>query len=490
MTSAEAQPAPPQDPPGTAAPRPDEPRRWPPLVTIGLVCGPFISMIDSNAVNVAIPEIARQMDATVATVGWAISSYLLGIATCLPASAWLARRFGTRRVYATALVAFGLASLGCAGAPSVEWLIGLRAVQGMTSAPLIPLAVSLMFGGRSGLRPPLAAGLFFFLAPALGPTFGGLISESVGWRPIFFINAPIVVLGLLGVRRIPPGADPTTPTRVKLDLVGIALLACGAAWAIYGASVITANGWEASGGWPSAAAGVAVLGAYTVYGRRRERQGAPAALSLRLMSSGASRVAVLVCALASIVLFGVQFLIPVFVVDVQGHSALVAGLVLFPQGIAMGLFSGLGEKLVRWMGLRGTVLSGMAILTVTTSLLLMISTGTPPWLSALLLTGRGAALGLTLQPLITGLLTRSAADDVTDVSTLLNVTQRMAGSLGVAGVAAFFQAQTAAGAAADAPFAATVVLLVVLGAVGLLLALGLPGVAGSGSPPRLTDEES
>jgi EmrB/QacA subfamily drug resistance transporter len=443
-------------------------------VTIGLVCGPFISMVDSNAVNVAVSEIAREMDASLALVGWTISAYLLGIAAALPATAWLARRYGVRRVYAVALAAFALASIACAAAPTVEALIALRAVQGVTSAPLIPLALSLIYGGGSKLRPPLAAGMFFFLAPALGPTFGGLISATVGWRPIFLVNVPLVALGLLGVRRVPDPQERSSAAPARLDLVGLILLAAGATVAIYGASIITARGSSVGTGWIICLVGIAMLGAYAGYGRWRQRRGASVAVSLHLLADAGSRIAVVVCAVASVVLFAVFFLVPVFLIQGQGHSPLVAGLALFPQGIAMGLCSGLGEKLVDRFGLRATVMAGMVILAATTALLLEVSLDTPPWLIAVLMTGRGAALGFTLQPLITGLMTRFKPEEVTDVSTLFNVGQRVAGSLGIAGVAAFYQAEAAVGELVVA-FRATVTLLIALGAIGLLLAVLLPG---------------
>ena len=202
--------------PETADPPPAKPG---PLVLAGLVCGPFVSMVDSNAVNVAVPEIGREMYASLSTVGWIVSAYMLGIGVCLPATAWLARRVGTRRLYMAALVAFALSSAACGLAPGIEALIGLRAVQGIASAPLIPLALTLLFGGERtrGARPPMVAGLLFFLAPALGPTIGGLLIATGGWRLIFLINVPLIAIGLLGIRRLPatrPGPSRTVPRSI------------------------------------------------------------------------------------------------------------------------------------------------------------------------------------------------------------------------------------------------------------------------------------
>lgn len=449
--------------------------RRPPLVLLGLAAGPLVSMVDSSAVNVAVPEVAAELAAPLAAAGWIVSAYLLGIAACLPACAWLARRFGTRRVYATALVAFGAASALCGLAPGIEALIALRAVQGLASAPLVPLALALLFGdepGRRGgakMRPPMAAALMFFLAPALGPTVGGLLMAAGGWRLIFLINVPLIALGLLGVRRL-PADPPADPGRARLDLPGLALLTLGATAAVHGAAELTSGG-EARWGPAAAAVGLVLLGCYAGYARRAPHP----ALDLGLLRDGRARTAVLVSLIASVVLFGVLFLIPIHLLTVQGLSPVAAGLVLLPQGLAMGLCTGLGERLVERHGARATVAGGMLTLAAMTALLLPVTPQTPPWLLALLLCGRGLALGLTLQPIIAGIMTGGVARDLADAGTLFNVVQRVGGSLGVAGIAAFYQARADTGR----PFHDTVWLLVALAAAGLLLVpfLGAKAVA-------------
>jgi predicted MFS family arabinose efflux permease len=199
------------------------------------------------------------------------------------------------------------------------------------------------------------------------------------------------------------------------------------------------------------------------------------------VKSLAGAIPVAVSVVASLVLFAVLFLIPIFMMEVQGRSAIATGLVLLPQGIVMGLCTGLGEKLVGSLGFRATVGGGMLVLAATSALLLLVTPGTPAWTIALLLAGRGVALGLTLQPIIMGTLGRLPRDEVADVSTLFNVVQRLGGSLGVAGFAAFYQFRTSsAGAGTAVPFHDTVWLMTGLALVGALLALFLPGR----TPPR------
>src|SRR5215831_10536802 len=137
----------------------------------GLLAGPFLSMVDSNIVNVALPDIAAQLHATLDTAQWIISGYLLSLAALLAASAYLAKRFGIRRVYLVSLLGFTLASTLCAVSPTIGFLIVMRAAQGALGAPLVPLAMSMLLGDAETTKEfPPAVGMVLFLAPALGPT--------------------------------------------------------------------------------------------------------------------------------------------------------------------------------------------------------------------------------------------------------------------------------------------------------------------------------
>ena len=123
------------------------------LMQAGLLAGPFLSMLDSNIVNVALPDIARELHSPLETAQWIVSGYLLALAAVLAASAYLAKRFGTSRVYLASLLGFTLASAMCALAPSMGLLIAARSLQGALGAPLVPLAMGMLLGqGRSPPR--------------------------------------------------------------------------------------------------------------------------------------------------------------------------------------------------------------------------------------------------------------------------------------------------------------------------------------------------
>lgn len=442
---------------------------------MGLLTGPFVAMVDTNIVNVAVSDIAVELRTSLALIAWVIGAYMLGIAAGLPMSAWLAKNYGVGQVYVGALLAFAVASAGCALAPTASALIALRAVQGLCAAPLVPLSLTLLFTTCSRGQFPAVGGVLMFLAPALGPTVGGTLVAAAGWRSIFLVNVPLVAVGYLGARRIPRPA--TARLREPFDLRGLILLGAGSILVSLGGSQLTSHGGGLASAWACLAAAIALLVAYGFHASRTRHP----VLALRLLSRPGAWAALMVSGLASIVLFAMLFLVPVFVQQVQGRSAWAAGLVLLPQGVVMGVATVAGRRLIGAGRLRRTILGGMAVLGLTTASLLVINTTSSLWLIAILLAGRGLALGATLQPLISGLLGGLGETEAADGSTVFTVSQRIGGSAGIAAIAAFYQARAAV--SAD-PFRDTVWLLIAITAAGAVAAAALPARVAYQSPDR------
>ena len=195
----------------------------------GLLVGPLLSMIDSSIVNVAVPDIGRELNAPLDEVQWVVSGYLLALGVALAVTAYAAKRFGTMRVYTISMILFVLVSAACAVAPDIGSLIAFRAVQGFVGAPLVPLALSILLGkdGIGGGKIPISAALTLFLAPALGPTLGGLLIGAGGWRWIFLVNVPVGIVGLLLLLRVPKHLGAPANASIRFDPVGFTLLAAG-----------------------------------------------------------------------------------------------------------------------------------------------------------------------------------------------------------------------------------------------------------------------
>lgn len=407
------------------------------LVTFGLMTGPFLSMLDSNIVNVAVPTIAREFNTSLDVVQWTLSGYLLAQGGALALSPFLAKRFGTRPVYIASVAAFTAASVLCAASGSIGFLIAARVLQGMAGAALLPLAMSMMMGpsGASRQMSPVLA-ILLFMAPAAGPTVGGLLIPIFGWQSIFLINAPFGVLGVLGALRLDTRlAAPRRPA--QLDAIGLALLSIGLVFTLYGASEGPRLGWSNPQAWPFWAGGLLATAAYVAWALRHEHP----AVDLKLILEAQPAIAVALSVITAAVLFAALFLVPVFMQSVQGMTPLEAGLALLPQGLVLGVATIAGNELAKRIPTRVMVMAGMGLLTAMTAGLMVIDVHTPGWETALILSGRGVAMGLVVAPLVFTTLSRVPADEAADANTLFNVVQRLGGSFGIALLATFLQAR-------------------------------------------------
>ncbi len=405
--------------------------------TLALLAGPLLSMVDSNVVNVAIPDIARELLGSLPAVQWTVSGYLLALAATLPATSYLGKRLGTVRVYAASLAAFVLTSVLCAFAQNVPELVAARVLQGIAAAPLVPLSMSLVFGrgGVAARQVPVSAGIVLFLGPALGPTVGGLLITGWSWRAIFLINAPIGLAALAALPLLRRRGIADSPDRTaRFDPVGLLLLSAGLAAASYGATEGPGHGWWGPRSWPFWSGGLLLILGYLWWARGREHP----AVDLRLLRRTQSALAVWLCTLTAVAMFSVLFLLPVLIQDVQRHGPLASGLVLLPQGLVMGLSTKFGATFGERGRLRAGIVLGLLGVGVTTALLLLVTVDTPLWIVAVVMAGRGLGIGLVMQPLLTAMLAGMSRNQLADANTLFNVGQRLGGSLGVGLLATFF----------------------------------------------------
>lgn len=414
--------------------------RLPILVVVGLMAGPFLSMVDANIINVAIPSIAKELHASLPTAQWTLSGYLLAMAIALPATSYLARRHGTQRVYRWSLVAFVLTSAACAAAPTIIVLDATRALQGLTAAPLVPLSMALMFhraDGNPDKNQSWLGSVLLFLAPALGPTIGGLLLDVSDWRTLFLVNVPIGVVALIGTHRLAAHMPAEQPDQTaQLDTFGLTVLAGALGAFLYAVAEAPTAGWLSPTIWPFEVLGALGLVVYVL----RSRTQAHPPVALDLLRSRRNALTVGICTLTAVVLFAVLFLLPVFLQEIDGATPVAAGLVLLPQGIAMGISTLAGNALARRLPIRRLVVFGLLVLWATTALLLLVDTGTPMWVTALMLMGRGFAIGFVITPLINGLLLPLPPARMPDGTTLFNIAQRVGASVGIAAIASVFAA--------------------------------------------------
>jgi EmrB/QacA subfamily drug resistance transporter len=204
------------------------------IVAIVFVFGLFMDLLDMTITNVALPTLAREFDASTTTIEWVVTGYLLGLAVFIPVSGWAGDRFGTKRVFITALGIFTAGSLLCGLAWNIESLIAFRVLQGVGGGILTPVGTAMLFRAFPPAERARAASLLTIpavVAPASGPVVGGYLVEYQDWRWIFFINLPFALAALFVAARYLKEEKQPDPGR--LDVPGFLLSAGGLAAVLY-----------------------------------------------------------------------------------------------------------------------------------------------------------------------------------------------------------------------------------------------------------------
>src|SRR6266700_3155007 len=202
-----------------------------------VVLGMIMTVLDLTIVNVAVPTLGSDFNASISTIQWVMTGYMLAFASVIPLTGWASERFGAKRVWIGSLLLFMLGSGLAATAWSIGSLIGFRVLQGLGAGMILPVGQTILAqaaGPQRMGRVMSVIGVPMLLAPVLGPVIGGAIISAANWRWIFFINLPIGVLAVLAAWKLLPEARPQLGQR--LDLRGLALLSPGIAVFLYGMS--------------------------------------------------------------------------------------------------------------------------------------------------------------------------------------------------------------------------------------------------------------
>ena len=309
----------------------------PRLILATTILASSLAFIDGSVVNVGLPAIGRRFMADGEGLSWVVNGYLLPLSALLLLGGAAGDRYGRRRLLLLGIALFAAASLLCAAAPGIGWLLAGRVLQGAGAAMLMPNSLAILGASFAGEARGRAIGTWAAVgaaAGAIGPLVGGWLIDAVGWRAIFLVNAPIAAAAFyLGARylRDEPRAD-----RPALDLVGASLATAGLAALTWGLTVASgANRLD----WLSIAAlgsGTTLLALFLVVEQRR---GAAAMLPLALFSSGRFVGLTLLTFLLYGALGGVLVLIPYVLIDANGYPATAAGAALLPLPIVIAIAS-------------------------------------------------------------------------------------------------------------------------------------------------------
>ncbi len=303
--------------------------KWWVLVTA--VFGAFATVLDSTIVNIAIPKLQAVFGADLHQISYVSTAYTLAQAAVIPATAFLANRFGIKRIYLLSLTAFTLSSALCGLAWDTSSLILFRVVQGVGGAALFPLSFAIVFAAFPPSQRGRANGFFgipILVAPAIGPTLGGFIVQYVDWRWIFFVNVPVGILGVVLGRAILRETPPRPGLR--FDLPGFAVISAGLALLLYGLSNLSYDGWGSA----TTVAGPIILAALLIaLWIPLELTRAHPILDVRLFGRRNYAIGTIAGVIATIALISSGFLLPQYLQSLRGLDPFPAGVLLFTTGV-------------------------------------------------------------------------------------------------------------------------------------------------------------
>ncbi|MDF1602638.1 MDR family MFS transporter [Nocardioides sp. YIM 152315] len=396
-----------------------------------VITGAVAVILDTTIVGVALHELGAALDASVETVQWVSTAYLLAMFVSIPVSGWAQNRLGAKRLWLLALTVFLAGSVLCACAWSVESLIAFRVVQGLGGGVMMPLMTTILMQaahGRNLGRLMAAVSLPAALGPILGPVVGGLILGGLSWQWLFLVNVPFCAVGLALAVRLLPADGPGR--RVRLDLPGLLLVSPGVVAVIYGLSNVGGNGgFGRADVLVPLAVGLVLLAAFAVWGLRR---GSRALIDVRLLRHRPLTVSAVLLFLTGAALYGAMLLLPLYWQTVRGQDALGAGLLLIPQGVGALASRALAGRLTDSIGGRWVAVVGFAVLAVATLPFAYADSTTPTWWLLLALLARGLGFGAVVIPLMTLAYQGLARDEMPDASIVTRVAMQIGGSFGTA----------------------------------------------------------
>jgi EmrB/QacA subfamily drug resistance transporter len=443
---------------------------------LAAILGSGVAAIDGTIVNVALPAIQDDLGGGLQTQQWISNAYLLTLGSLTLIGGSLGDIYGRRRVFALGVGAFGLLSLACAAAPTVETLIAARALQGVAGALLTPSSLAIIAAAFSEGERGAAIGSWTAwggIAMIVGPLAGGLIVDQASWRWIFALNVPVVLVTLLLVRVAAPDA-PRVPRRV--DILGAALCALGLAGLVFGLVEQPRFGWGSPVIVIALAGGVVVFASFLIY----ERRASHPMLRLDLFARRNFAVANLQTLTIYAGLAVLFFFLFIFLQQVAGYSALRAGLTTIPTTLIMFALSRRLGALADRFGPRFFLAAGPLSAAAGILLLLRVDLQTSyayDLLPALVLFSVG--LSLTVAPLTATVLADADESDAGIASAINNAIARVAGLIGISVIGALIAPRLSGGTFApdassvDAFHGAIVLCAALVASGGVIAAFGI-----------------
>ncbi|MCL4499051.1 MAG: DHA2 family efflux MFS transporter permease subunit [Chloroflexi bacterium] len=394
----------------------------------------FMEVLDSTVVNVSLPHIAGNLSATIDEATWVITSYLVSNAIVLPATGWLSMLFGRKRFYMSCVAAFAISSIMCGMATSLPWLVFFRVVQGIGGGAMQPISQAILLETFPLRRRGIGMAIFgigVVFAPIIGPTLGGWITDNYSWRWIFYINLPISILALTMTKIYV--VDPPYLRRgvSRIDYMGLGLLALG----IGALQVVLDNGQRHDWFQTSWITQLSILSVAALIGLIVwELRTSHPIIDLSVLRFPNFAPGIILIFTLGIALYGSMVLLPIFLQNLLGYSAMQSGMAMSPGGIGTLIFMPVVGYLVGRRDARYLIIFGMSMLVISMLMMSRYNLQISFWDAAIPRIVMGVGLAFLFVPLSTvsfGFVPREQTGTGTG---LFNLMRNLGGSFGIAGV--------------------------------------------------------
>ena len=395
-----------------------------------VVIGALMSILDITVVSIAQQSFVEAFHVNLSTAAWTATGYTLALATVIPLTGWAADRFGTKRLYLTALILFTAGSALCAMAWNIGSLIFFRVIQGFGGGMLVPLGLTIMTkaaGPERVGRVMAVMGIPMLLGPIGGPILGGWLIQAASWHWIFLINVPIGIIALVLATMLLPKDNPQ-PSE-PFDVVGMLLMSPGLALFLYGVSSIPEAGTIASARvLIPGIIGLVLIAAFVWHAMRKEHP----LIDLKLFKNRNLTVATVTMTLFSVAFFGAMLLFPQYFIFARGRDPLPTSILLIPQGVGAMISMPVAGRLTDKYGPGRFVLSGIVLIALSMVMFTQLTSTTPIPLLLATLFVTGLGMGMTMMPIMSAAMATLTQHSVARGSTLINIIQQSAGSIGTA----------------------------------------------------------
>jgi len=397
-------------------------------VLLVAIAGTFMMILDQTIMNIALPHIMAVFNETTDRAQLVISAYLMASAITTPAAAFLAARFGIKKVYLLSQAGFLLGSIFCGMSWNTNSLIFFRIIQGLCGGLLGPLAMTLLFLNVPPEDRGTAMGIFgipMMLGPAIGPTLGGYLVTYWDWRWCFYINVPIVLVAImLGYMWI----EDTVISKTTFDIWGFALAAIGFSCLLYALSYAPTWHWD---DWRIIT--LLIVGSIcTLTWIVVELRSKQPMLDLHIFKNTGFSLATGVNFVTTIGLFSVIFLLPMFLQNLRGLNAMETGLMMLPAVFGSMISMPVSGRLYDKIGPKLPVVIGLALTAVTTLWMQTLDITTSDTTLRWMLFWRGIGMGFAMMPVMTYAMASVPQAMTAQASSILNVTRTIFASFGIA----------------------------------------------------------